>query len=55
MDIAIIGGGFYGCYLAKHLSKNNKVYLYEKNSKLIQNQEEIINIVYIWDFIIQDP
>ena len=36
MDIAIIGGGFYGCYLAKHLSKNNKVYLYEKNSKLIQ-------------------
>tara|TARA_B100000575_G_C23117022_1_gene645858 strand:+ start:965 stop:2020 length:1056 start_codon:yes stop_codon:yes gene_type:complete len=36
MDIAIIGGGFYGCYLAKHLGKNNKVYLYEKNSKLIQ-------------------
>ena len=36
MDIAIIGGGFYGCYLAKHLSKNNKVFLYEKNSKLIQ-------------------
>ena len=36
MDIAIIGGGFYGCYLAKHLSKNNNVYLYEKNSKLIQ-------------------
>ena len=33
--MAIVGGGFYGCYLAKNLSKNNEIYLYEKNSKLI--------------------
>ncbi len=36
MNIAIIGGGFYGCYLAKHLSKYCNVYLYEKNSRLIE-------------------
>ena len=36
MKIAIIGGGFYGCYLAKHLSKNHQIYIFEKNSKLIQ-------------------
>lgn len=35
MKIAIVGGGFYGCYLAKNLSKNNEIHLFEKNSKLI--------------------
>lgn len=41
MKIGIIGGGFYGCYLAKHLSKNNKVFLFEKNKKLIQESGKI--------------
>ena len=35
MNIGIIGGGFYGCYLAKHLSLNNKVTIFEANSGLI--------------------
>ena len=35
MKIAIVGAGFYGCYFAKHLSKNHKVYIFEKNSSLI--------------------
>ncbi|MDA9898873.1 FAD-dependent oxidoreductase [Candidatus Pelagibacter sp.] len=35
MNIGIIGGGFYGCYLAKHLSLNNKVTIFEANRGLI--------------------
>tara|TARA_Y100000768_G_C23970553_1_gene680288 strand:- start:542 stop:1579 length:1038 start_codon:yes stop_codon:yes gene_type:complete len=35
MKIAIVGAGFYGCYFAKHLSKKHKVYVFEKNSRLI--------------------
>ena len=35
MKIAIIGAGFYGCYLAKHLSKKHEIYIFEKNADLI--------------------
>ena len=37
-SVCIIGGGFYGCYIAKKITenfKNIKVELYEKNSNLI--------------------
>ena len=34
MKIAIIGAGFYGCYLAKELCDKHQVDIYEKNSKL---------------------
>ena len=35
MKIAIVGAGFYGCYLAKHLSKKHEIYIFEKNANLI--------------------
>lgn len=31
MKIAIIGAGWVGCHLSKHLKKDNKVHLYEEN------------------------
>ena len=38
--LAIIGGGFYGCYIAKKLKDKFKskveVHIFEKNKKLIQ-------------------
>lgn len=36
MNIAIIGGGFYGCYFANKLSKNHNVTLFEKNNYLFK-------------------
>ena len=41
MKIGIIGGGFYGCYLAKHLSEKNNVLLFEKNNDLLQESGSI--------------
>ena len=35
MNIAIIGGGFYGCYFAYKLSKKHKITLFEKNHTLL--------------------
>lgn len=36
MKIAVIGGGFYGCYISHYLSKmGHKVTIYEKNSELL--------------------
>ena len=34
MKIAIIGAGFYGCYLAKKLSNNHEVHLFESKEKM---------------------
>lgn len=34
MNIAIIGGGFYGCYFAYKLSKKHKITIFEKNQTL---------------------
>ena len=37
-SICIIGGGFYGCYIAKKIKENFKnidIEIYEKNSSLI--------------------
>ena len=37
-SVCIIGGGFYGCYVAKKITENFKninVELYEKNSNLL--------------------
>ena len=39
MKIAIIGGGFYGCYIAWKISKNFKhikIDIFEKNNALIK-------------------
>ena len=45
MKIAIIGGGFYGCYLAYNLIKDkNKVTIFEKNKKILS--EAAINNQY---------
>lgn len=45
MKIAIIGGGFYGCYLAYKLIKDkNKVTIFEKNKKILS--EAAINNQY---------
>ena len=36
--IAIIGGGFYGCYIAnkiKKIKKNYEIHIFEKNSELL--------------------
>ena len=34
--IAIIGGGFYGCYIASKLKKFFDVTIYEKNEEILQ-------------------
>ncbi len=47
MNIAIVGGGFYGCYFAYkilQLNKNHKVTIYEKNSSVLS--EAAINNQY---------
>ena len=38
MNIAIIGAGFYGCYIAKKLNQynpKNKIDIYEKNYDIL--------------------
>ena len=35
MKIGIIGGGFYGCYIANKLSKKHKITIFEKNSSIL--------------------
>ena len=40
-SICIIGGGFYGCYIAKKIKenfKNIKIEIYEKNTDLIVSE-----------------
>ena len=35
MNIAVIGGGFYGCYLSSKLGIDYNVTIYEKSKKLM--------------------
>ena len=47
MKIAIVGGGFYGCYIATkilELKQNHKITIYEKNNKILS--EAAINNQY---------
>jgi len=43
MKIAIIGAGFYGCFLAKEFLKNNIVHIYEKECEIFPKQSAILN------------
>jgi len=43
MKIAILGGGFYGCFLASKLDKNNKIHIFEKNNEIFNNTSAILN------------
>ena len=56
MNICIVGGGFYGCYLAIKLKKNipKAKFVFMKKIKIFfKNQRLIINIDFIQVFIIQ--
>jgi hypothetical protein len=46
MNIAVIGGGFYGCYIANKLSNNHKIDIYEMAAKpclgsIVNNQNRL--------------
>lgn len=50
MKIAIIGAGFYGCYLAKKLSNNHEVHIFESKEKMcmaaIVNNQNRLHLGY---------
>ena len=54
MKIGIIGGGFYGCYIAKKLSSKHKVTIIDKNASILMEAANIINIGYIKAIIIPE-
>lgn len=43
MNICIIGGGFYGCFLATKFSDKNKITLFEKSSEIFGKSSAIMN------------
>ena len=50
MNIAIIGAGFYGCYIASKLAESHSISIYEKNSKpclgAITNNQHRLHLGY---------
>ena len=56
IKVLIIGGGFYGASIAKHIDLNineSEVYLIEKENDLITKASLIIKQEYIMDITIQ--
>ena len=44
MKVAVIGGGFYGCYIANKLSGKHKIDIYENDKNVFLKYKNLLNI-----------